>query len=65
LQADSSGFWGPAQGTPDIYAGWNDVMVYLKTGAAGSTTEIKPINLEANVVVPKEKFQIPAGCTLQ
>ena len=51
--------------TPDIYGGWHHLLVYLKTGGAGSTTELKPTKLEANAVVPKEKFQIPAGYTVQ
>ena len=50
---------------PDIYAGWNRVMVYLKTSGSGVNTEIKAVKLEANAVVPKEKFQIPAGYSLQ
>jgi hypothetical protein len=50
---------------PDIYAGWNRVMVYLKTGRSIMTTEIKATKLEANAVVPKEKFQVPAGYSLQ
>jgi hypothetical protein len=52
-------------GSVDLYAGWHKVMVYLKTGSAGVATEIKAVKLQANAVVPKEKFQIPAGYTVQ
>lgn len=51
--------------TPDIYAGWHHVMVYMKSSSSGVTTEIKAVKLEANAVVPKDKFQIPAGFTMQ
>jgi hypothetical protein len=51
--------------TPDIYAGWHKVMVYLKTSGSGVNTLIKAVKLEANAAVPKEKFEIPAGYTIQ
>ncbi len=51
--------------TPDIYAGWHHVMVYMKSSSSGVTTEIKAVKLEANALVPKDKFQIPAGFTMQ
>jgi 7-cyano-7-deazaguanine synthase in queuosine biosynthesis len=51
--------------TPDIYAGWHHVMVYMKSSSSGVTTEIKAVKLEANATVPKDKFQIPAGFTVQ
>ena len=51
--------------TPDIYAGWHHVMVYMKSSSSGVTTEIKAVKLEANASVPKDKFQIPAGFTTQ
>jgi prepilin-type processing-associated H-X9-DG protein len=49
----------------DLYAGWHQVMVYMKTSSAGVSTEIKAVKLQANAVVPKEKFQVPAGFTVQ
>jgi hypothetical protein len=49
----------------DPYGGWHHVMVYLKTASSGASTEIKAVKLQANAVVPKEKFEIPAGFTLQ
>lgn len=49
----------------DLYAGWHHVMVYMKTGSAGVTTEMKAVKLQANAVVPKEKFQIPEGFTVE
>jgi hypothetical protein len=49
----------------DVYGGWNRALVYLKTGNANMTTEIKATKLEANVKIPEEKFQVPAGYTLQ
>ena len=49
----------------DIYAGWHKVMVYLKSSGSGVSTEIKPVKLEPNAAVPKEKFEIPAGYTVQ
>jgi hypothetical protein len=52
-------------GTQDIYAGWHHVMVYMKSSSSGVTTEIKAVKLEANAAVPKDKFQIPAGFTMQ
>jgi hypothetical protein len=52
-------------GTPDIYAGWHHVMVYMKSSSSGVSTEIRAIKLEPNVAVPKEKFQIPAGFSIQ
>ena len=52
-------------GNTDTYAGWHQVMVYMKTSGSGVTTEIKAVKLEANAVVPKEKFQVPAGYSLQ
>jgi len=51
--------------TPDIYAGWHHVMVYMKSNNSGVNTEIKAVKLEANVAVPKDKFQIPVGFTMQ
>jgi hypothetical protein len=51
--------------TPDIYAGWHKVMVYLKSSSSGVSTLIKAVKLEPNAAVPKEKFEIPAGYTLQ
>ena len=52
-------------GTTDIYAGWHHVMVYMKSSSSGVTTEIKAVKIEANAAVPKEKFQVPAGFTMQ
>lgn len=52
-------------GEVDIYGGWNRVLVYLKTGSKVVATEIKAIKIEANVAVPKEKFEVPAGYTRQ
>ena len=49
----------------DIYGGWNKVLVYLKTGSSTMTTEMKAVKFEANANVPKEKFQIPAGFSVQ
>ena len=49
----------------DLYAGWHHVMVYLKTGSADVATEIKAVKLQPNAVVPKEKFQVPEGFTVQ
>jgi len=49
----------------DIYAGWHHVLVYMKSSSSGVNTEIKAVKLEANAVVPKEKFQIPPGFTMQ
>jgi hypothetical protein len=43
------------------YAGWNKVMVYSKV----DSTVIKAVKIEPNAVIPKEKFQIPAGYTLR
>jgi hypothetical protein len=43
------------------YAAWKKVMVYTKIDVA----EMKAVKIEANAVVPKEKFQIPAGFTVQ
>jgi hypothetical protein len=51
--------------TSDIYAGWHKVMVYLKSSSSGVNTLIKAVKLEANATVPKEKFEIPAGYTIQ
>jgi hypothetical protein len=51
--------------TPDIYAGWHKVMVYLKSSSSGVNTLMKAAKLEPNVAVPKEKFEIPAGFTIQ
>jgi hypothetical protein len=48
-------------GAIQTYAAWKKVMVYTKIDVA----EIKAVKIEANAVVPKEKFQIPAGFTLQ
>lgn len=52
-------------GKPDIYGGWNKFMVYFKMGGSTVVTEIKAVKIEANAVVPKEKFQIPAGFKLR
>jgi hypothetical protein len=49
----------------DLYGGWHHVMVYLKTGSKDMATEIKAVKLEANAVVPKDKFQVPAGYTVK
>jgi Cu/Ag efflux protein CusF len=51
--------------TTSACAGWHNVMVYMKPSSSGVTTEIKAVKLEANATVPKEKFQIPAGFTIQ
>lgn len=52
-------------GATDTYAGWHRVLVYIKTSGSGVATEIKATKLEANAAVPKEKFQVPAGYSLQ
>ncbi|HCV42299.1 MAG TPA: hypothetical protein DGH68_02355, partial [Bacteroidetes bacterium] len=52
-------------GTHDIYAGWHHVLVYMKSSSSGVNTEIKAVKLEADAAVPKDKFQVPAGFTLQ
>jgi len=51
--------------TPDIYGGWHHVMVYMKSSSSGVSTEIKAVKLEPNAAVPKEKFEIPAGFSVQ
>ncbi len=43
------------------YGGWNKVMVYFNMPGKTMSTEIKATKLQANVPVPKEKFQVPAG----
>ncbi len=45
--------------TPQTYAAWKKVMVYTKT----DSTEIKAVKIQPNAVIPKDKFQIPAGYT--
>jgi len=52
-------------GTPTIYGGWHQVLVYMKSSSSGVNTEIKAVKLEANAAVPKEKFEIPAGFAVQ
>ncbi len=52
-------------GAKDIYGGWNNVLVYLKTSASGVATEMKAVKIVANAAVPKDKFQVPAGYTVQ
>jgi hypothetical protein len=52
-------------GHTTVYGGWHKVLVYLKTGGQGMSTEIKAVKLEANAPVPPEKFQVPAGFTWQ
>ena len=51
--------------TPDLYAGWHQVLVYMKSSSMGVNTEIKAVKLDATTPVPKEKFQVPAGFTMQ
>jgi hypothetical protein len=48
-----------------IYGGWHQVMVYMKSDGSSVKTLIKAVKLEANVAVPKEKFEVPAGFTMQ
>jgi hypothetical protein len=52
-------------GGTDIYASWHQFMVYMKNSSSTAATEIKAVKIEANAAVPKEKFQIPAGFSLQ
>jgi hypothetical protein len=52
-------------GATDIYAGWHQFMVYMKTSSSTMDAEIKAVKIEANAAVSKEKFQIPAGFSLQ
>lgn len=47
--------------TLQTYAGWKRVMVYTKL----DSTEIKAVKIEPNAVIPKDKFQIPAGYTMR
>jgi hypothetical protein len=58
IQVNSKG------GTPTIYGGWHQVMVYLKSSSSGVNTLIKAVKLESNAAVPKEKFEVPAGFTI-
>jgi hypothetical protein len=51
--------------TPDLYAGWHQVMVYMKSAGSGVNSVIKAVKLQADAVVPKEKFQVPDGFTVQ
>jgi hypothetical protein len=48
-----------------IYGGWYHVMVYMKSDGSSVKTLIKAVKLEPNAAVPKEKFEIPAGFTMQ
>jgi hypothetical protein len=45
----------------DTYAAWKKIMVYTQTGS----TVIKAVKIEPNAVIPKDKFQVPAGYTIK
>jgi hypothetical protein len=50
---------------PTLYGGWHRVMVYMKSVGSSVNTLIKATKLEANVPVPKEKFEVPPGYSIQ
>jgi len=43
-----------------VYAGWQNICLYLKTPAAGSFVIKQAVSIEENVQIPAEKFQVPS-----
>jgi hypothetical protein len=50
--------------TTCIFAGWGHVLLTSEIGGS-SKSLIKAVNFEENVPVPADKFQVPAGFTIQ
>jgi hypothetical protein len=46
-------------------AGWGHVLLPSEIAGGSSKSLIKAVNFEENVPVPGDKFQVPAGYTIQ
>ena len=44
-----------------IYAGWDNICLYLETKSESMNVVKKAVRLEENAVIPADKFQVPAG----
>jgi hypothetical protein len=44
-----------------VYAGWQNICLYLKTTTGGTDVIMKAIKIEENSNIPAEKFQLPSG----
>jgi hypothetical protein len=44
-----------------IYAGWQNICLYLKTTTGSMEVVQKAVNIEENVTIPASKFQVPEG----
>lgn len=47
------------------YAGWNHILLSVEIGGGGSRSITRAVKVEENVQVPAEKFNVPAGYTIQ
>jgi hypothetical protein len=48
-------------GTATKYAGWNNILLYMKLTSKSLTSITNAVKYEENVKVPAEKFKAPAG----
>ncbi len=52
-------------GTKATYGGWNKILLYLDVETKTVKTILHAVKVEENAKVPADKFQIPAGYTIQ
>ena len=48
-----------------IFAGWSHIMFSSEIGGGTSKSVIRAVKFEENAAVPGDKFQVPAGYTVQ
>ncbi len=46
---------------PTVFAGWNNICLYMNTKSKFGNVITKAVKVEENIDVPAEKFQVPAG----
>lgn len=44
-----------------IYAGWNNICLYLEIKSQYGAITMKAVKIEDNVAIPAEKFKVPTG----
>lgn len=52
-------------GTKATYGGWNKILLYLDVETKTVSTKLHAVKVEENAKVPADKFQVPAGYTVQ
>ena len=48
-----------------VYAGWQNINLYLKTPSGGTDIVMRAIKIEENVEIPAEKFQVPSDFAIK